>query len=632
MNVRPLLCVLASLVGFNAVAEDNGAVHAAGSESVTRFIVKWRTATDTPASETNAHRKLAQSANVSVRSLRHLSSDIEVLHLESATSDSGASTLAALRANPDIEYAVPDRRRHPQAIPNDPRFTGQWYLQNAQPSSINAVAAWDTTTGSASVVVAFLDTGVRFDHPDLQRLAQGGKLLPGFDFVSADPKASSSSPDTFLIANDGDGWDADPSDPGDWVNSTDKQNATFSDCDVEDSSWHGTRVAGIIGASSNNAVGVTGISWGSALLPVRVLGKCGGFDSDIIAGMKWAAGIHVNGVPDNPNPARVINLSLGATGTCGSAYQDAITQITARGAVIVVSAGNESGHSVDEPADCPGVIGVAGLRHAGTKVGFSNIGPQISVSAPAGNCPTSGSCTFSIDTTYNLGLTTPTVNDYTDQLHPNIGTSFSAPIVSGVAALMLSVHSKYTSAQLIAAIQKTATAFPKSTTVPDCTVPTTANTDQLECNCTTSTCGAGMVNAKSAVAAAAQPLVVVNVSSTAVVGSTVNLDGTGSSAADNHPVTYAWTATDASGHAIAITSANAASASFVATAAGIVTVRLTLTDDQGATAFSETTVTTPTPPPAKSGGGGGATTYWMLLALATLGITRKHYTRSARQV
>ena len=168
------------------------------------------------------------------------------------------------------------------------------------------------------MVIAVLDTGVLYDHPDLGRADRGGKLLPGFDFVSG-------------IAHD-QRWRwprCDPSDPGDWVDSTDKTNAAFTNCDISGSSWHGTRVAGMIGALTNNSAGVAGLDWNSFILPVRVLGKCGGLDSDILAGMRWAAGLHVAGVPDNPTPARILNLSLGSDGACEPSYRDVIGELTA---------------------------------------------------------------------------------------------------------------------------------------------------------------------------------------------------------------------------------------------------------------------------------------------------------------
>ena len=289
---------------------------------------------------------------------------------------------------------------------------------------------------------------MRFDHPDLKRVAAAGRLLDGYDFIT----------DT-VTANDGDGPDADASDPGDW-------------CQGSSSSWHGTRVSGIVGAMTNNATGIAGITWQGRILPVRGLGKCGGDDSDIISAVLWAAGIHVNGVPDNPTP-QDHQPESGQHGTCPASWRDAISQVVARGVLVVVSAGNEGG-PVGSPANCPGVAAVAGLRHAGTKVGFSSLGREIALSAPGGNCVNpSGACLYSIDTTSNDGVTTPGANTYTDQTNFNVGTSFSAPIVAGIAALMAAVNSQLDSAQLIGRLQSGARPFPKSpdATVPDCHVP-----------------------------------------------------------------------------------------------------------------------------------------------------------------
>jgi serine protease len=222
---------------------------------------------------------------------------------------------------------------------------GQWYLRHPTgevQSAIDVETAWNYTTGNSGMVVAVIDTGVRFDHPDLLRVAAGGNLLPGYDMIS--------DVDT---ANDGDGRDADASDPGDWVTLDDvrKVGGPFEDCSdaAENSSWHGTQISGLIGALTNNGRGMAGVGPNIRVLPVRTLGKCGGFDSDIIAGMRWAAGLPVAGVPVNPTPARVLNLSLGGDGACEAAYRDALAEITARGAAIVAAAGNSAGHAVSAP-------------------------------------------------------------------------------------------------------------------------------------------------------------------------------------------------------------------------------------------------------------------------------------------
>ncbi len=649
-SAAAIVCVLAALCSSTArSAEDNTAVARAPQQSEPqRFIVKWRSASQSVQNSSTTGRKEIQSARMTLSSVRALSEKMEVVRVEEAAEGGAAdSVLARLQSNSDVEYAVPDRRRYRHALPNDPLYPGQWYLQTAQPAAIAASNAWDLTTGSTGTVIAIVDTGVRFDHPDLQQATQGGRLLPGYDFVSADPKTSASQPDTFLGANDGDGWDADPTDPGDWVNSTDKQNNVFTDCPVENSSWHGTRVAGIIGARTNNGVGVAGITWSSWLLPVRVLGKCGGYDSDIIAGMRWAAGIAVSGAPLNPYPANIINLSLGGSGTCSALYQSVISEITARGVVVVVSAGNENGHVVDEPANCPGAIGVSGLRHVGTKVGYSNIGPQISISAPAGNCVNdTGDCLFSIDTTYDVGTTVPAGSSYTDRTHTNLGTSFSAPMVAGVLGLMHAVNATLTPAQFLARIKQSATPFPVSPvpTIPKCQVPTATSADQLECNCTTDTCGAGMVNAAAAVAAALRPAAGIVASSPVAAGQNVTLTGSASASCNRSISTYAWTVVS-SGPAPVISGMDQATATVQAPASGSFTLRLTVTDDQGAQDFADVVVTSssatstaaaasaanacpvaiapPSPPISSSkGGGGGLLGGWTLLVLAILRLRR----------
>src|SRR5258707_5236026 len=221
-------------------------------------------------------------------------------------------------------------------------------------AATDAVSAWGITQGSSGTVIADVDSGIRFDHPDLLRAGFGGRLLPGYDFVGQDLNSTNSAPlGTFLIANDGDGWDPDPSDPGDWIDSTDLKNtAVFpsKNCSTSNSSWHGTRVMGVLGAITNNDAGIAGMTWNPYLLPVRALGKCGGLDSDIIVGIQWAVGMSISGIPDNPYPADIINLSLGGSGSaCPAHYKSLITQLTSMGVLLVASAGNESG-----PVDIPG--------------------------------------------------------------------------------------------------------------------------------------------------------------------------------------------------------------------------------------------------------------------------------------
>ncbi|HTO57982.1 MAG TPA: S8 family peptidase, partial [Pseudomonadales bacterium] len=438
-----------------------------------QLIIKFR---DRATEQTQAGRAeaLAARRGFGLDAQRPITSRMQVLQARPAAGETVEQMITRLRADPDVEYAVVDQRRYVQALtPDDPLYTGQWFLQAvsaAAPAATDATDAWSTTTGVSSIVVADIDTGVRPDHPDL-----AGKLVPGYCFIS----------DAF-VANNATCPGADESDPGDWVTVSDINNHP-NECGGGSpgySSWHGTRVAGILGAASNNAVGVAGVAWDAQVLPVRALGKCGGVDSDIITAMLWAAGIqvtvnHQNLV--NPNPARIINLSLGGSGTCPASYQDAISQILAKGVVIVASAGNETG-AVDVPANCPGVIAVGGLREDGSKVGYSSFGPEVAVSAPAGNCVNTGAqqpCLYTVTTTTNLGIASPDANDYTGQYYCypdatggptpgsypnctigagqyrsyNVGTSFSAPEVAGIAALMTSVNANLSPSEVAARIK-----------------------------------------------------------------------------------------------------------------------------------------------------------------------------------
>jgi serine protease len=535
----------------------------------------------------------AARAGLALARSRQVTPDMHVLFLQKTLYGVNVeAALARLRADPAVQFAVVDQRRHPLAVtPDDPLFgpnssssgpaNGQWYMNTPSSmvitldgnatmdlSATDAVSAWGITTGSDGVVIADVDTGVRFDHPDLERAGFGGRLLPGYDFVGQDyDPTNGAALGTYLIANDGDGWDPDPSDPGDWVSSTDMQNPLFANDTVASSSWHGTRVVGVMGALSNNGVGIAGMSWGAWILPVRALGKGGGYDSDIIAGIEWAAGLSVVNpdgppVPPNPYPADIVNLSLGGgTDACasanGAAYESALGTVTGLGVLVVVSAGNANG-PVELPANCstvvPGVMAVAGLRNVGTKVGYSSFGAEVSVSAPAGNCvaASGADCLRSIDTTTNLGATTPGANSYTNEINPNLGTSFSAPIVSGIAALMKSVNNNLTPAQLIGRMQSAASPFPAGAAgVPTC--PNTAASGG-ECACPNdgTQCGAGMVDALASVKAAQKPIAVIVLPAILAAGSVIDASSSvaGCNAGAATPValsiaSFAWSAVPA---------------------------------------------------------------------------------------
>jgi serine protease len=546
---------------------------------------------------------LAQRTGLGLARSRQMTPSMHVLYLQKTLYGADVNaTLKRLRSDPAVQFVDVDQRRYAHSLPpDDPLFvptagaSGQWFMQTPSAaiitlggtttqdlSATDAVSAWAITTGSSGTVIADVDTGVRFDHPDLLRAGFdssqagfGGRLLPGYDFVDQDYNPNTGvALGTYLIANDGDGWDPDPSDPGDWINSKDQQNTLLfpvATCAVQDSSWHGTRVVGVLGAITSNGIGIAGMTWNPYILPVRALGKCGGYDSDIIAGMQWAAGMPVSGVPDNPYPADIINLSLGGSGACPSAYQTAVDTLGTMGVLVVVSAGNESG-PVDAPGNCNGVLAVAGLRNVGTKVGYSSFGPEVGVAAPAGNCvTTSGPCFRPIDTTVNSGLTTPGANGYTDQINANLGTSFSAPIVSGIAALMRAVNANLTPAQLISRIKSSATAFPASTgTLPVCPA---VDSVSGECSCVPGQCGAGMVNALSAVTAALNPIATISAG-----GSNTVFDAGGSAAACKQTIaSYAWTASGG----ISITSGANASKVTVASTGSTGTLMLTVADAVG---------------------------------------------------
>ena len=654
----PLLVVAPMAV---RAAENNeaGLRHSPAAEAAEgRLLVRFRTPVTTastlakPTSDRVAG--LSGRAKIGLRPMRDIGAGLQLVEVKDKT-QSLEAVAAQLRADGDVEFVSLDRRRFAHAVPNDSLYADQWYLQSAQTAAIRADAAWDDTTGSNGIVIAVLDTGVRFEHPDLGRAAQGGRLLPGYDFVSSEGGGG------FLVANDGDGWDADPSDPGDWINAADAAKAQFKGCTVADSSWHGTRTSGMIGALSNNGVGITGINWKAWLLPVRVLGKCGGFDSDIIAGMRWAAGLHVSGVPDNPYPAKILNMSLGNQDTTQcQTYQPVVDELRSHGVLVVVSAGNDGG-PVDEPADCNGVLGVAGLRHVGTKVGYSNLGPQIGISAPAGNCGTGngGPCLFSLDTTTDKGLTVATGSTYTNQINYNLGTSFSAPIAAGVASLMLAVNGKLDPPSLIDRLQRSARTFPtplvdgSGAPLQACHTPAGATDIQnTECVCTTSVCGAGVLDAAGAVQEALRPIASIRAGGTVAAGSTVSFDAGASSASCGRTVsTYSWSAVDANGQPVALTSSNQSTTSLVTPASGSVTLTLIVSDnsgasDSGSVQLSSASVgqwgpaasSTPscpqgitvavasaggTTPAAKSSGGGGEVDLWTLLGCFAVVMRRR---------
>jgi serine protease len=647
-----------------------------------QVIVKWRDAGVAAVQMSSIEERTARlraNTGAEVQPRRNLYGQLDVLRLSHAmTPYAMGPLLTQIRADPGVEYAEPDGWRFinqstTTATPNDPHFSagsddngtwnGQWYLlpsSSATPSAISATSVWPTNAGSSSVVVAVIDTGIITAHPDLQ-----GKLLPGYDFVSCDEGnttgtaqcSASGSAATYLFANDSGGWDADPSDPGDWITSADIALPLFQNAGCTTSapsSWHGTRVAGIIGALTNNGIGIAGIAPETMLLPIRAIGVCTGRVSDIAAAITWAYGGSVTGVPANPNPANIINLSLGSAQPCSATEQDAVSAAIAANVLVVGAAGNLGG-PVNAPANCTGVLSVAGIREAGTKVGYSSLSSAdaaVGIAAPAGNCVnivTTEPCVFSIETTSDAGTTTPspTPGFYTYALlnpsylsnggnsdnEGSVGTSFSAPMASGVAALMLAAAPAMTPSQLIARMQSSALAFPKSssTSSTDCQLAATTTdsttglytdtSQNVECVCTTATCGAGMLNAASAVTAASGMFVQISASSTTGnIGQHITLNGSGSTAATGFTiVSYRWTTIPSTSDQLI--NADQPIATLVIPSFRSIQVMLTITDNAGNTASSAITIKSGFG--SASGAGAFGAELLVLAALTGVALTRR---------
>ena len=442
------------------------ALPALAQDDVTRLIVKFSAAGPKAALSPAARvERLADESAIALKHVRSMAVGAQVVALgRPMTRDAAAALAAALARNPDVDYAQPDERRHALKVANDEFRHALGYLDDT-PGGISASLAWDLTTGSAATVVAVIDTGIR-PHADL-----AGRILPGYDMIS-DP----------AVANDGDGRDADASDPGDWLLAS-EIGGEFADCQAEASSWHGTAVAGVIAANGNNGQWTTGIDWAARILPVRVLGKCGGHDSDIIDGIAWASGLAVPGLPPNPTPAHVINLSLGGDGACRAGYESVASAAYALGytRAIIAAAGNESADVANHaPANCPGYYAIASTTTQGKLARYSNFGAGIDVSAPGGQynriAGNEGVIALS-----NAGNTTPT----TDSFANLGGTSFAAPMVSGTVALMLAVAPDLTFDQVHTIITTTAKPFPDGS------------------DCDSTRCGTGILDANAAVRAAA---------------------------------------------------------------------------------------------------------------------------------
>jgi serine protease len=406
---------------------------------------------------------LDATAGVKLKHVRRLSDGTYVLKLPARLGSDGVQAISdRLAARGDVLSAGPDALMQPLSVPTDPSWGQQWdmFAPSSGNYGIDLAGARDITLGSSGITIGVIDTGYR-PHVDL-----AGRFVGGYDFIG----------DT-LVANDGNGRDSDAGDPGDWISSAENASGYFAGCGVSNSSWHGTHVSGTIGAVSDNGIGVAGINQGSKIQPLRVLGKCGGYTSDIADAIRWAAGLSVNGIPNNPTPDRVVNISLGGSGGCDSTTQNAINAAVAAGTVVVVAAGNSNANAANfTPANCANVITVAATGYTGQRAYYSNYGSSVEIAAPGGDAQLGKT----ILSTLNAGATTPGADSYANYQ----GTSMATPHVVGVVSLMLSVNPGLTPAQVTAMLQATATKFPTGST------------------CITLPCGAGIVNAAAAVAAA----------------------------------------------------------------------------------------------------------------------------------
>ncbi len=470
-------------------------------------------------------QRVVESASLSDGAVKRVRSFARVAHHldfgRALQPDEVERLMAQLRARPDVEWVEPNTREKRLAAPNDAFYPlvgaqqGQWWMYPVGGTSTSAIAdrrrgvpgfetAWNRATGLASAPVAVLDTGIVAGHPELT-----GRVLPGYDFVRDSG-----------YANDSDGRDANPADPGDWVEQGDKDSdpLRYSGCAVENSSWHGTDIAGLIAAESDNRTasdngGTAGINWSGRIVPVRVAGKCGAEVDDIVEGMYWAAGLTAcltdrdaafgcsMPAPVNPNPVRIVNVSFGGTGSC-NVYQRAIDDLRAAGVVIVAAAGNEQG-AVTRPAKCPGVVGVGAVNRDGFKANYSNFGPELAVTTVGGDPKSAGNGNWAatLGDEGILGLDITGAKAATGYGYAYLfGTSFSTPIVAGAVSLMLSVNPALTHQQIVDGLRLSARRHVTSTQMQACSASNIGR-----CICTTATCGAGLLDAEQALIYAQSP-------------------------------------------------------------------------------------------------------------------------------
>lgn len=381
---------------------------------------------------TRAARAIPGSTRaLGVKHFRHMSLDAEVIRSDRKLDRVDAETLMRqIASDPNVEYVEVDVRMYPTLTPNDSLYNQQPHYFNAT-TGINVPNAWDKSTG-AGIVIAVIDTGST-PHSDLN-----ANLVAGYDFITS-----------ATASRDGNGRDANPNDEGDWTSAND----CFLGSPAQNSSWHGTHVAGTLGALTNNGVGVAGVAFGARIQHARALGRCGGTTSDIADAITWASGGTVSGVPANANVARVINMSLGGGGACSSTFQNAINGAVGRGTTVVVAAGNSNSNAANfQPASCANVVTVGAINNTNAgRASFSNYGAAVDLSAPGVN----------VLSTINGGVHTQGAEAYTFYS----GTSMATPHVAGVVALaqsrrLASGLALYSPAQMEAQLKSKIRAFP----------------------------------------------------------------------------------------------------------------------------------------------------------------------------
>jgi serine protease len=631
------VAVTAALPAGNAMSSEPGAarVKRAMTEDpmVGQLMVKLRNAQPSEtvtALSANRMAALSSSAGVSMKAVRAMSLGASVVALPSAMKLSEANAVAArLMADPNVEWAAPDVQvRRMQVTPPNPGYAlRQWNL--GVPASMfnsaglgqsgttkmfpngggaNLPPAWAATQGAGTVRVAIIDTGVTLTHPAIQ-----AAMLPGYDFTSSTSGTTFGLPAGFLKNKPGvDARDADATDPGDWVSAADK--TAYAACrspgetapyQQDDSSWHGTHMAGIVasqwGPGTAAGTSIAGIAPNVKIIPVRALGKCGGSSSDIIDAITWASGGTVPNVPNIANAANVINLSLGSsagscTGQVGTAYQAAFTAAALRGVTVVAATGNDGANSVSLPANCAGVIAVTAHVINGDNADYANVGTQVALSAPGGGresllAPNPAVATtdtaFYVWSSLLFGATSPSSpgSGTNAPSGPAIagftGTSPATPHVGGVAALLLSLSPGLSPAAVRDLLTNTASVRPHPAG-GYCAQPANAGT-----------CGSGLLDAGKAIALHNLRRPTVTAADQAATANTQVTLSSSVAAGTSGGTTYTYQWTQTAGRSVTLSSATLAQPTFTAPVAnGPLTFTVTATDNNGYRSAAQTKTVT----------------------------------------